>query len=97
MAKNNGAFPTREQIQERAYEIYLERGRQDGDDRADWLAAERELMELRQAPIDGSAAGEQAGVLTNEQRANGATEAQTRADMEEILRETHGKSRATAA
>ena len=32
-----------EQIATRAYEIFLRRGAQDGDDLRDWLAAEREL------------------------------------------------------
>ena len=35
--------PSIEQIQERAYEIYLERGGADGNDMEDWLQAEREL------------------------------------------------------
>ncbi len=35
--------PTTEQIQQRAYEIYLERGGEDGNDTEDWLQAEREL------------------------------------------------------
>ncbi len=35
--------PTREQIQFRAYELYLQRGAQDGNDLADWLQAEEEL------------------------------------------------------
>jgi hypothetical protein len=35
--------PTREQIAVRAYEIYENRGRQDGRDIEDWLAAENEL------------------------------------------------------
>jgi hypothetical protein len=30
-------------VSERAYELYLERGRTDGRDFDDWLAAEREL------------------------------------------------------
>ncbi len=30
-------------IAERAYQLYLERGRVDGFDREDWLRAEREL------------------------------------------------------
>ena len=30
-------------VAERAYELYLERGRADGRDFDDWLAAEREL------------------------------------------------------
>jgi hypothetical protein len=37
--------PTEEQIRERAYEIYLARGREDGQEVSDWLAAERELKE----------------------------------------------------
>ena len=35
--------PTIEQIQLRAYELYLERGGSDGNDTDDWLQAEREL------------------------------------------------------
>jgi hypothetical protein len=35
--------PTFEQIQVRAYEIYIQRGRTDGLDLNDWLQAENEL------------------------------------------------------
>jgi hypothetical protein len=35
--------PTEEQIAERAYHIYLERGGADGNPDDDWLQAEREL------------------------------------------------------
>jgi hypothetical protein len=35
-----------QQIEQRAYELYLERGGEHGHDRADWLAAENELTEL---------------------------------------------------
>jgi hypothetical protein len=35
--------PTVEQIQVRAYEIYIQRGRTDGFDLNDWLQAEKEL------------------------------------------------------
>jgi hypothetical protein len=35
--------PTFEQIRQRAYEIYLSRGDQPGDEFTDWLRAEREL------------------------------------------------------
>ena len=38
------AAPTLEQIQLRAYEIFLERGGAAGREIEDWLAAERELM-----------------------------------------------------
>jgi hypothetical protein len=44
---------TAEQIEQRAYELYLERGGEDGDDLADWLAAERELTELREPSNSG--------------------------------------------
>jgi hypothetical protein len=37
-----------EQIRERAYETYLARGGQDGDEVSDWLAAERALEESNQ-------------------------------------------------
>jgi hypothetical protein len=36
-------FPTREEIERRAYEIYLQRGGADGSDLADWILAEEEL------------------------------------------------------
>lgn len=39
-------LPTTEQIEQRAYELYLERGGEDGHAVTDWLAAERELTEL---------------------------------------------------
>lgn len=37
-----------QQIRERAYSIYLARGGQDGNEVADWLAAEQELKESNQ-------------------------------------------------
>jgi hypothetical protein len=37
--------PTREEIERRAYEIYLERGGVEGYEREDWLKAEQELQE----------------------------------------------------
>jgi hypothetical protein len=44
-------FPTTEQIEKRAYELYLARGCEHGRDLEDWLAAERELTELsKQSP-----------------------------------------------
>ena len=39
------ARPTEEEIAVRAYHIYLERGRAEGDPSDDWLQAERELAE----------------------------------------------------
>jgi hypothetical protein len=38
--------PTHEEIAARAYHIYLDRGREHGHDRDDWLQAEYELMQL---------------------------------------------------
>jgi len=36
--------PARDEIARRAYELYLERGGQDGHDVEDWLRAEAELV-----------------------------------------------------
>jgi hypothetical protein len=38
--------PSETQIEERAYELFLERGCEHGRDIEDWLEAERELTEL---------------------------------------------------
>ncbi|HEV3483439.1 MAG TPA: DUF2934 domain-containing protein [Candidatus Acidoferrales bacterium] len=38
--------PSETQIQQRAYELFLERGCEHGRDVEDWLEAERELAEL---------------------------------------------------
>jgi hypothetical protein len=37
--------PSREDIERRAFQIYVKRGRQPGNDIADWLAAEKEVRE----------------------------------------------------
>lgn len=37
-------LPTKEQIEKRAYEIYLARGCEDGDAVDDWLAAEMQVL-----------------------------------------------------
>jgi len=39
------AHPTREEIELRAYQVYIERGGAHGQDVDDWLQAERELSE----------------------------------------------------
>jgi hypothetical protein len=39
--------PAREEIERRAYEIYLARGEVHGDDQDEWLQAERELKEAQ--------------------------------------------------
>lgn len=46
--------PTKEEIERRAFQIYMARGRQNGNDLADWLAAEKELL------VELSAAGSSA-------------------------------------
>ena len=43
MSEQTKNFPNREQIERRAYEIYLRRGGVDGSDVADWIMAEEEL------------------------------------------------------
>jgi hypothetical protein len=40
------SLPTEEQIQARAYRLFVERGRRHGHDVDDWLQAEYELMQL---------------------------------------------------
>jgi hypothetical protein len=42
----NSKQPMTEQIQQRAYELYLQRDCEAGHDIDDWLAAEKELTEL---------------------------------------------------
>ena len=41
-----------DRVSERAYQLYLERGRGDGRDFDDWLAAERELSNGHDRPGD---------------------------------------------
>jgi hypothetical protein len=42
-----------QQIEHRAYELYLERGGEHGHDRADWLTAENELTGLPEQSNSG--------------------------------------------
>lgn len=44
MPSSNKRIPSHEAIERRAYEIYTEGGSIDGNDVANWLAAEEELM-----------------------------------------------------
>ena len=39
------SYPTREEIELRAYQIYVERGAAHGQDMEDWLQAERQLFD----------------------------------------------------
>jgi hypothetical protein len=41
------ALSLEEQIQRRAYELYVERGNQSGSELDDWLQAETEILERR--------------------------------------------------
>lgn len=42
---NGQIYPTHEEIELRAYQIYLERGGAPGDELGDWMLAERQLRE----------------------------------------------------
>jgi Protein of unknown function (DUF2934) len=41
-------FSLEEQIQRRAYELYVERGNQSGSELDDWLQAETEILESQE-------------------------------------------------
>jgi hypothetical protein len=56
--------PTHQQIASRAYQIFLERGREPGHDVDDWLQAEYELMQLplsELAELDSPPSGKSKG------------------------------------
>jgi Protein of unknown function (DUF2934) len=44
-------LPTPAEIEQRAYEIYVARGREGGHALEDWLAAEKELKQLSEQPV----------------------------------------------
>jgi hypothetical protein len=48
MSRTAKKTPTQKEIELRAYEIYLQRGGEDGNELNDWLAAEKELTESLQ-------------------------------------------------
>jgi hypothetical protein len=48
---------SREDIEQRAFQIYTSRGRVPGHDLADWLNAEKELTELSQRVVSHSPRG----------------------------------------
>jgi hypothetical protein len=54
-SRSTKKHPTPEQIQLRAYEIYLERGGAPGNSLEDWVRAERELMESKETKARKSA------------------------------------------
>jgi Protein of unknown function (DUF2934) len=47
-------LPLEEQIQRRAYELYVQRGNQSGSELDDWLQAEEEILEAREDGLDAS-------------------------------------------
>ena len=49
MYNKNEELPTHEQIERRAYQIYLEQDFHPGNELTDWLAAEKELTEAPEA------------------------------------------------
>ena len=44
-------LPTLTEIEQRAYELYIARGREDGHALEDWLAAEKELTRLSEPSV----------------------------------------------
>jgi len=52
LGKTNESKFAREQVEHRAYEIYLRRGGENGSDQEDWFAAERELLAEQDAPAN---------------------------------------------
>jgi hypothetical protein len=51
MSRIDKKTPTQKEIEMRAYELYLQRGGEDGNDLNDWLAAEKELTESLQMDL----------------------------------------------
>jgi hypothetical protein len=58
MEEEEVTSPNQEQIERRAYELYVERGREDGHAVEDWLAAEAELMDKYQESITPKKVGD---------------------------------------
>jgi hypothetical protein len=52
LEKSEQHLPTHQEIEQKAHEIYLRRGGQQGRDLDDWLAAEAELTKERQTMTD---------------------------------------------
>lgn len=48
---NEGTLELQEQIRRRAYELYEQRGREDGRQLDDWLQAESELTQSRERAV----------------------------------------------
>ena len=45
MTMTRGSVPSQDQIRDRAYQLYENRGRRAGHEEQDWLRAEREILE----------------------------------------------------
>ena len=45
-------LPLQEQIQRRAYELYIRRGNQSGSEYDDWLQAEEEILRAREEVVE---------------------------------------------
>lgn len=56
-APRSGSHPAHEEIEVRAYQIYLERGGEHGRDVEDWLKAEGELLKKYKRGRAGAASG----------------------------------------
>lgn len=60
-------MPTQNEIERRAYELYEQRGREDGHDRDDWLLAEAQLR-TAEAEAKPSAVTDTAGAAAPRHR-----------------------------
>jgi hypothetical protein len=88
-------FPAKDEVEERAYEIFLARGAHDGDDVADWLEAEKELRrEARQEAVDCLAT--RAEIAAQEDDEETLHQMQV-ALIEEMLQELHAWSKSIDA
>jgi Protein of unknown function (DUF2934) len=59
-------FPTHEQIEQRAFEIYLERGGEDGQALKDWLTAEEELLQRQTTAVADIAPAKKKSVVAGQ-------------------------------
>ena len=59
-------FPTHEQIEQRAFEIYLQRGGEDGQALEDWLTAEEELLRGQTAAVADLAPAKKRSVVAGQ-------------------------------
>jgi hypothetical protein len=88
-------FPAKDEIEERAYEIFLARGARVGDAVADWLEAEKELRrEARREAVDRLATRAEIAAQEDDE----ATLHQMQvALIEEMLQELHAWSKSIEA